>query len=368
MKSLSVFKQKLPSELTRWPAGLLWTMAAILVLAAGCATKPVKRSYTFFPPAPDEPRVQFLAAFSSDADLGWGNRFFEFVTGKPKAQIALLKPYGLAFKDGKIYICDTQAGAVPVFDMVKKRAHYFAPRGEGRLQTPINITIDKDGTRYVADTGRGRVLIFASDDEYIATIGTSDEMKPTDVAITSDRLYIADLKGHTVRVYNKADHKLLFTIPRDPKAAQGKLFSPTNLALDPQGLLVVCDTGAFAVQVYDLEGKYLRTVGQEGVAPGLFARPKGVAVDRSGLIYVVDAATQVVQIFDTNGKLLMFFGQPDKSAEGDLHLPAAVKLDYDNVSLFQKEVSPGYQCEYLILVTSQVGGGHKVNVYGFLAK
>ena len=339
---------------------------ALLALLSGCVTKPpVKAGYTFFPP--DEPRVQFLAAFSSEADFGWGSRFAEFITGKPKAENPLLKPYGLAFKEGKIFVCDTMVGAVKVFDLAKKRAYYFAPRGEGRLQTPINITIDADGTRYVADTGRGQVVICRNDDEYITAIGTKDDMRPCDVAVTSNRLYIADLKGHAVRVYGKADRKLLFTIPRDPKVAEGKLFSPTNLALDSQGRLWVTDTGAFAVQVYDLEGTYLRTVGQQGVAPGLFARPKGVAVDRSGLAYVVDAATQVVQIFDANGKLLLYFGQPDTSTRGELHLPAAVKLDYENVSFFQKEVAPGYQCEYLILVTSQIGP-KKVNVYGFLQK
>ena len=127
------------------------------------------------------------------------------------------------------------------------------------------------------------------------------------------------------------------------------------------------DIGGFAVKVYDPDGKYLRTIGQHGLAPGAFARPKGVAVDHDGLAYVVDAATQVVQIFDTEGRLLLYFGQPGASTRGELTLPAVVKVDYDNVGLFQKYVAPGHQCEYLILVTSQFGS-QKVNVYGFLKK
>jgi DNA-binding beta-propeller fold protein YncE len=182
------------------------------------------------------------------------------------------------------------------------------------------------------------------------------------VAITADRLYVTDLKGHAVRVYSKADRKLLFTIPTDPKAA-GKLFSPTNLAVDKQGGRLL----GFEVQVYDLEGKFLRTIGGQGTGPGRFARPKGVAVDHEGLAYVVDAATQVVQVFDPDGNLLLFFGQPGASAHGELILPAAVKVDYDDAGYFQKYLAPGYQCEYLILVTSQFGG-QKVSVYGFLKK
>lgn len=340
-----------------------------LAVLAGCttATKTEVKTYTFFPPAPDEPRVQFLTSFSSGADLGGRSGFAEFITGRPTAANALIKPYGLAVKDGHIFVCDTVMGAVEVFDLQRKRTHYLSPRGEGRLQMPINISIDADGTRYVADTRRGQIVIFNKSDNYVAAIGIKDEMKPSDVAISADRLYVADLKGHAVRVYDKARRTLLFTIPRDPKAEASQLFSPTNLALDEQGRLLVADTGAFAVRVFDLEGKFLRTIGQQGVAPGLFARPKGVAVDRNGYAYVVDAATQVAQIFNAEGKLLMYFGQPGASTQGELSLPAAIKLDYANVGYFQKYVAPGQECEYLILVTSQFGP-KKVNVYGFLKK
>ena len=342
----------------------------LLAVLAGCttATKTAPKTYTFFPPSPDEPRVQFLTSFSSGADLGSSSSFADFVTGKPPPANALIKPYGLAVKDGKVYVCDTMASAVEEFDLVKKRTRYLAPRGEGRLLMPINISIDADGTRYVADTGRGQIVILGKDGSFLSALGIKGEMKPCDVAISADRLYVADIKGHAVRVYDKAQRKLLFTIPRDPKAEEeGKLFSPTNLALDEKGRLLVADTGAFLVQVYDLEGKYLRKIGQQGVAPGLFARPKGVAVDRAGLAYVVDAATQVVQIFDAEGRLLLFFGQPGASTQGELYLPAVVKVDYDNVAHFQKFVAPGHQCEYLILVTSQFGS-RKVSVYGFLKK
>ena len=74
-----------------------------------------------------------------------------------------MKPYGVAIKEGMIYVCDTMVNSIEVFDVAKKRARYFTPRAEGRLQTPINLTIDADGTRYVADTGRGQVLIYAKD-------------------------------------------------------------------------------------------------------------------------------------------------------------------------------------------------------------
>jgi DNA-binding beta-propeller fold protein YncE len=336
------------------------------LFGSGCATgrKAAPRSYTFFPPSPNAPRVQFLTAFSSDTELGRHPTFADYIMGRPPGPGPLVKPYGLAAKDGKLYVCDTMAADIQVFDLTRKRARIFRPRGEGRLATPINITIDTNGTRYVADTGRNQVLVYSNNDTYLGAIGRQDEMRPTDVAITPDRLYVANVKGHEVRVYSKAKQQLLFTIPRDPKDPKTRLFSPTNLAVDDQGHLFISDLGAFAVLECDLEGHYIRTIGQQGVAPGLFARPKGVAVDREGRVYVVDASTQVVQLFDPEGRLLMFFGLAGSSTAGELYLPAAVAVDYNDVPLFAKQAAPDFKVEYLILVTSQFGD-HKVSIYGF---
>ena len=339
----------------------------LLATLAGCTTtKPATKIYTFFPPAPDEPRIQFLTSFSSDAELGRTWSFADFITGEQPAG-GLVKPYGLALHGGKIFVCDTVANLIEVFDLKKHRATYFVPQGEGRLRMPINLTIDTNGTRYVADTGRKQVVIFDNDGNFLSAIGKTDEMKPADVVVSTNRIYVGDMLNHVVRVYNKADQKFLFAIPSTNSVAtnEGKLYSPANLALDKNGRLLVSDVGGFAVQIYDLDGKYLQTLGQHGLAPGSFARPKGVAVDYHGLAYVVDAATQVVQIFDPEGRLLLYFGQPGASTRGQLVLPASIKVDYDHVGYFQKYVAPGRQCEYLILVTSQFGPD-KVSVYGFL--
>jgi DNA-binding beta-propeller fold protein YncE len=338
----------------------------LLGLLSSCATAPqASKTYTFFPPAPDDPHIQFLTSFSGDLDLGRSWSFGEYISGiKPAGP--LVKPYGLALHGGKIFICDTVQGVVEVFDLKKRRASYFAPQGEGRMMMPVNISIDDDGTRYVADSLRNQVLVYGPDGAYLTAIGKKDEFKPTDVAVTTDRLYITDLQAHAVKVYGKADRKLLFSIPVTTNATQGKLFSPANLTLDKvNNHLLVSDMGGFAVQTYDLDGKYLNTIGQQGVGMGCFSLPKGVAVDREGITYVVDSRVQVVQMFDKQGRLLMYFGQPGASTHGELLLPASVKVDYDHVGYFEKYVAPGHRCEYLILVTSQFGHD-LVSVYGFL--
>jgi DNA-binding beta-propeller fold protein YncE len=252
-----------------------------------------------------------------------------------------------------------------MLDLTEHRMQALAPRGEGVIKEPINITVDDDGTQYVADSGRNQVLVFDGKALYRGAVGAKDEMKPRDVAIGKDRFYVADAKNHCVHVYAKDTRKELFTIPKgkDADAIPTKLFQPTNLALDSKGQLYVCDTGAFRVQLYDAEGKYVRTFGRNGDSPGEFRMPKGVAVDREGRLFVADAANQNIQIFDREGRLLMWFGEPEAS-DAPLDLPAKVIIDYDHVELFRKYAAPNFRLEYLVIVTNQYGN-RKVSVYGF---
>ncbi len=379
----------------RLTLSLLRALVCLMPLAAfwGCSGPPTKtesKPVTYYPASPAAPRLQLLATFSGEQDLGGGpSKFATFVVGKEPILKPIGKPYGVALHGGKMYVCDTGASAIDIMDLQTREFRYFTSSGEGKLVTPINIAIDGDGTRYVADSARGQILVFGRDDVYQGAIGGrlsgpgrahshlpaeplpaetegDDSIKPTDVQISGNRLYVTDLKGRCVRAYEKTTRKLLFTMPRDAASADTKsrLFTPTNLAVDSAGRIYVSDLGAFRVQQYAPDGTFLRQFGQgAGDKPGDFARPKGVAVDRQGRVYVVDAATQVVQVFDNEGKLLLFFGEMQGASPG-LDLPAKVAVDYEHTGLFASYAAPDFVIENLVLVTSQIGE-RKVSVFGF---
>jgi hypothetical protein len=341
----------------------------ILCLAAGCATQSgtAKKTYYFFPPPPDEPRLQYLTGFSSEEAFGGGEKrtFMSYVTGEVPPDKGISKPYGVAAHDKRLYICDTDVGAVLVVDLQRKLMGVLNTQGEGALSTPLNIAIDSDGSSYIADSGRDQVVVFDKDGNFVAALGKAGETQPRDVAVNAARIYVADMKQHSVHVYDKASRSFLFDVPRANEKTNyvSTLFMPTNLALDSKGRLYVADTTGCRVQVYDADGRYLRTVGSLGDSPGQFARVKGVAVDRDCRLYAVDAMSGVVQIFDDKGRALTWFGDPE--AGGPLRsLPAKVLVDYDDVGLFQSYVAPHFKVEYLVVVINQLGA-HKVTVYGF---
>ena len=334
----------------------------------GYANSPkVAAPHIFFPPPPDEAHVQFLASFASEeqlAELAGKRNFFRFIVGQDKIQRMIKKPYGITTSTGKIFICDTVSATVEIADLAKRKLNFFRPGGEGSLGLPVNIAVDSDGTRYITDAKRKQVLVF-KEDNYVGAIGKRDELQAGGVALTKNRIYVTDIQNHCVRVYGKAGRNELFTFPKAGETNKSsRLFSPTNLAVDAQGRVQVTDTGGFCVNVFDAEGNYLRTIGEQGNSPGTFSLPKGVAVDREGRTYVADAATQVFQIFDPEGRVLMYFGDPTLSGGGSTCLPAGVAVDYENVKYFQSFAAPGFLLEYLILVTNQAGG-EKVSVFGF---
>jgi len=356
-------KTALLNSVTRFGA-----VAGLLCLAAGCATKkPASKNYTFFPPPPDPPRIQYLMSYGSESDLGSHGSFQEFVVGKEKTFKPIYKPYGVAIHQGKVYVVDTQAANVTMTDLAKRRMELLKPDGQEAMRLPINVAVDKEGACYVTDIVRGQVLIYGQDRKLLAALGKPGEMKPCGIALAGDRLYVTDMTNHCVRVYNQATREFLFNVPRSPADEKARLFGPTNVAVDGKGRICVSDTQGFVVKVYDADGNFLFKIGELGVTPGQFALPKGVGMDRDGRIYVLDAAAPVIQLFDAQGKLLMYFGQPNGTQPGALYLPAGLAVDYDNVALFQHYVAPGFKLEYLILVTNQAGPD-KVSVYGFLRK
>ena len=335
---------------------------ALIVLAASCAARVAPQQVrVVFPPPPAPPRLQYLTSFNGLKDVETQSSFNKFVAGE-KEDLKLDKPYGVAIYDGKIYVCDTNATVI-VFDLKGKT---FGPLkgavGPGKLMQPSNISIDGDGIKYVSDPVRGQVVAFDRNDEYLTAYGAPGNWRPVDAVAFEDRLYVVDTKDRVVKIFDKKSAEPIKSIGAQGEPSE-RLQHPTNLAFDTEGSLYVTDLSRFQVVKFDRDGHFKSAFGKPGDNYGHFARPKGTAVDREGRLYAVDASFNNVQIFNKDGRLLMFFGEPGENA-GNFLLPAKVTIDYDNVSYFQQYVQPGFEVEYLVLVTNQFGP-HMVNVWAY---
>lgn len=155
--------------------------------------------------------------------------------------------------------------------------------------------------------------------------------KPYGVAVFHGRVYVSDTGNRNVAVFDIPGQRF-FRIGDEEKPGQLKV--PMGLDVDGAGNLYVVDNSAKVVQVYDTDGKYLRTIAGDGQS---FVRPTGIAVDAKGeRIYVVDIGgvdsdKHRVSVFNAqSGQHLLDFGTRGKGV-GELNLPRDVTIGKDDL-------------------------------------
>ncbi len=300
-----------------------------ILFLAGCAPQVVEKPVDLvWPNPPETPRIKYIRTLSQVSEFGNSSQsWLEYLFGED-ASGTMAKPYGVATdQEGRVYVTDSGQGVVWVFDEKNKKVSFLGTSGQGRLNQPIGIAVDNRGIIFVSDVALQRVFGFDRDGKLVVAIGQKGELaNPSGLAIDrlSGRLYVADPRNHKIRVYNSADGKFLFEFGKRGKE-DGELNFPTNLS-SRNGKLYVSDTGNFRIQIFDLEGKFLKKFGDIGDSPGQLARPRGVATDSESHIYVADAAFDNFQIFDEEGKLYLFVGAAGHRP-GYFWLPAGMHID-----------------------------------------
>ena len=127
-----------------------------------------------------------------------------------------------------------------------------------------------------------------------------------------DNIWAVDEGTNMVIKFNPQG-RVVMVLGRRPEAVEGippppeaptspTLFNrPTDVAWDPAGNIFVSDGyGNSRVVKYDKNGRFLKSVGTRGSAPGQLNLPHTIAVDAKGNVYVGDRSNSRIQVFDND--------------------------------------------------------------------
>jgi len=126
-------------------------------------------------------------------------------------------------------------------------------------------------------------------------------------------------RGHQVIKFSPEGKVLLILgTPGVPGSGPDHLNSPSDVAVAPNGDIFVADGHSFdddnnRIVKFSKDGKFLKSWGKTGYAPGEFRMPHSIAIDSRGRVFVADRGNNRIQIFDQEGNFLTQwtqFGRP----------------------------------------------------------
>ncbi|HEY8293169.1 MAG TPA: flippase activity-associated protein Agl23 [Thermomicrobiales bacterium] len=193
----------------------------------------------------------------------------------------------------------------------------------GQFSAPRGIAVGPDGTITIVDQLNYRVQQFQPDGTFLRQwggIGTGPDkfgqingyaFGPTGLAVAQDgTIFVADTWNHRISAFTSDGKPLrqwgsFFNGQENPAALPqhtSEFYGPRGIAIGPNGLLYITDTGNSRILVFDQSGKFIRTFGSFGTGDGQMDNPVGIAARADGTIAVADTNNARILLFSAEGQ------------------------------------------------------------------
>jgi DNA-binding beta-propeller fold protein YncE len=199
-------------------------------------------------------------------------------------------PIGIALgARDEILVADADLHSVFRLDKKGKPVGEF---GQDILKRPTGLA--RDATRgrvYVADTHAHDIKVFDDNGNLLKVIGRRGEGDgefnfPTHLAFAADRLYVTDTLNSRIQVFD-ADGKMIEKFGKLGLYV-GDLVRPKGVAVDSASNIYVIESLYDNLLVFNNQGHILLGLGGSGKGIGEFYLPTGVWTDKQDQIYIAD--------------------------------------------------------------------------------
>jgi sugar lactone lactonase YvrE len=170
---------------------------------------------------------------------------------------------------GHIFVFHRSAQALMEFDA---EGTYLRTLVQGVFTRPHGLRIDAQDYIWATDGASNIVVKMDPNGRFIMVLGVKD----------------------STAEWHQAGHLRCFDEPND-------------IAFGPDGEIYVSQghgKGESRLLMFDPDGRFIKTWGGEGAAPGQFRVPHSVVTTADGQLFVADRSNQRIQVFDREGNLV----------------------------------------------------------------
>lgn len=219
---------------------------------------------------------------------------------------------------------------------------------------PFGVVLDRDGNAYVADAGAHNMIRKVTPQGVVTTLAGGSEgyadgsggaaafHTPSGLAIdAAGNLLVADTGNNRIRKISKEG--LVTTLAgsgsagfADGPAAQAQFNGPVGVATDKAGNVYVADTYNDRIRRIAPDGT-VSTLAGSGVpghldgpaAQAMFDTPTGIAVDAAGAVYVADTRHGAIRKLGPDGQVVTLALSDTEADDPMLRRPVSLAVTHD---------------------------------------
>ena len=241
----------------------------------------------------DKKIAELTADTDSSIEFEWDNLFETDIEqlGSIKLNgLTKISPSRTFSPHVKPVVPDYKAKQLPTAYCCKKSSQQKAP---GELNNPRGIAVDyKTGNIYIADAYNHRVQVFTCNGDYHFMF--DEKMNhPLGICITHNRVLVTQHSGHCINMY-EPEGKLIKSVG-SKGSGEAQFNNPYSLSVsDRTNNIYVCDFNNNRVQILTEDLKFHSMLGI-----GAFNHPRDIKVTRDRVL-VLDGSDTCMFVFDSN--------------------------------------------------------------------